>query len=435
VQTSLRFFSSIGFIAILIGVSPLAFSQNPKKDFYSKAELPALKIQTISAGTVSNQVLNYPFKIEYQFKLNADGVMAFYPVVVVKLPKDLKNIVVGSGSQSDFKGALLRLYFSNLTDTVELVYLDGSKESIQISLFYKHVTYIHSGCNQKQFTIEVPNKIEQNYYIAAFCESVKNGISVSITVPTEVSWGSSTVFEVAGKGERAKRFEFNQLSLSQKTDEIGRIEVLREGAASGCIVKIQPGQGAKDAAVENKQQFNGKIGLGYANMAATSSLGSSGNGGPFVFGAAHFIPQRPVWQGAASYGMVLPLDKNGQNLSAIHVVGERKMGELLGGLSFDSIASEAPLTNISFAHNQIGFELDYPSSYFQKKSKWLFQFESSGMFPKASSTWMNLNLFFDFSGKLKPFGMGFRYSSISFDSSAGDTFKSTALSLFAVFNL
>lgn len=422
-------FISVFPIHLYSQVSNQLPTENNKK-MEDKAPLPQVQLTDLNS-----EKLPYQFKIGTTFETNEETAKVFYFKIAIKLQKDIQTITPESSKLINFKGPVFRLLLPNLTDTIEIKYVDQTTEKIKISLFFKYITFYQENCQSKNFNIKMPNNIPDNFYVAASCSEINGAVNSSVSIPQELSWGPSTVFETAGKGERWKLFVFNQVNLTNKTGEIGRINVMKDGKITPCVITFLPGSGGgeKEKPPEKKEVqykpylFYLPIGISQVSIKTTDT--NSSNLGYLISGAGKFIPEKSRYMIQAQYMNSLSSSQDGQVFSLFQIGGGYLFGKPFGAgtffspiIAFTSFSSQAPKVKLNILHNQFSFGFNINNYKNKIKKGWDLNLSFSGFVPKSDSQVMQFDFIYLFSAKIIGKGIGFSYLNESLE------YKKTATS-------
>ncbi len=373
-----------------------------------------------------NQAIQLKKKIEPFFQINDEKADVFYLRLSIKFDKPLESITLGQGTVQKIDREVARLLISGLKDTIKIKFADGSMMDYRLELKFQKVELIKRNCNTKSFAINVP-EIKENFYIAASCKDTKASIQASITIPQELNWGPSTVFETAGKGERWKLFNFNQLNLSSKSGEIGRITVMKEGVPAPCLITFLPGAGPGNGEkpvdiTPHRKVALVRVPIGVSQQSVKSEdLDSSGLGYLLAFDGK-FFPEKSHWVLSGKYKNVLSTASDGQSLSLFQAGGGYSFGKEFGSgttylamLNFDSFSSQAPKVKVNIVHSQVGINFQMLKFDEKLRKGWSLDIFLSGYLPKADSQVMGLEFEYLFASQGIGKGIFFNYMSEAFE--------------------
>lgn len=387
------------------------------------------------------QTVNLKNKIDFVFVENQEKVRVFYIQIMLKLDKNIKA-VTADGADVLVKENKVRLRLNGLRQDFQVQFEDGETSKFLISLTFSQVPFIQENCVTKKFAIIAPKKIKDNFYVAASCTIKEGGVESSLSIPQELTWGVSTLFESAGKGERWKLFQFNQLTLSSKKEEIGRLTILKNDQPTNFYVMITPGVGGKESESKpektNQFIFGGGIGYGQISAATTVlSISKSGAAGT-IFGL--YSGSQSSWLADVNYKMQITTQADAQTFSLFQGGIAYRMGKQFGsGLSyltslrFDSMSSQAPELKTSFLHSQVGLGIGLIDYQAKTKSGWSFMVSGSGYLPKANSTILGADFIYYFGGEKYGKGLELTYLTEKFTVPANTTLDSTSSQIFGFF--
>lgn len=417
-----RFYLILKFTLLFIIIQTTTFAQSAKPLVNAnRYTSPALEIYD-----EQNQLVPWQKKIEPMFQVNEEQAEVFSFKLSAKLDRPIESAILDQGAVIKIENAVLRAAIYGMRSSLTIKFMDGTTANYRVELKYQKVQLINRNCNTKSFAINIP-AIKDSFYIAASCREVKGSIQASITIPQELNWGASTVFETAGKGERWKLFNFNQLNLSNKTGEIGRITVLKEGVQTPCLITFLPGTGngtgeQKTPEVVKRKQSLVRVPLGVSqNSVKNEDLTASGLGYLLSF-EGKFFPEKSRWVLNGKYKNVLSSAADGQSLSLFQAGAGYLLGKEFGSgtsylalLNFDSFSSQAPKAKVNIVHSQVGvnfFILNFDS---KTRGGWSLEFYLSGYLPKADSQMMGLEFNYMFSSAGIGKGIFLNYLSENFE--------------------
>lgn len=374
-----------------------------------------------------NQPVTIRNKIAPYFQINSEHAEVFYFKLSVKLGKDIQSVTLAQGAVLKISKDIAQFQIVGLKDTLNIRYVDGSSAAYKLELKFQTVQLINRNCNSKNFTINIPN-VNDNFYIAASCKDINGSIQASITIPQELSWGASTVFETAGKGERWKLFNFNQLNLSNKSGEIGRITVLKEGVQTPCLVTFLPGsgQGVEEKKIPDplprKKIALVRLPIGISQQSIKSDDISASSLGYILEFDGKFFPEKSRWVLSGKYRNVLSVSNDDQTMSFFQVGGGYLLGKEFGSgrtylavINFDSFSSQAPKAKVNIVHNQAGINFVMLNYNEKLRQGWTLDIFFSGYLPKADSQIMGLEFQYLFSTQRIGKGIFFNYLSEVFE--------------------
>jgi hypothetical protein len=438
----------LNFFLVAVILFPATLVANTKARAPSSVELQKSNLATaprprITVKDEQGQVINLKNRIDYVFIENQEKVRVFYIQILLRFDKNLKT-VTAADSETLVKENKLRLRMNGLSQDLEVNFEDGTLAKYSIALSYTQVPFIQENCVTKKFAIVAPKKIKDNFYVAASCNIKAGGVDASLSIPQDTSWGVSSLFESAGKGERWKLFQFNQLTLSSKKEEIGRLTILKNEKPTNFYVVITPGVGGKEA--ESKPEktnpflFGGGIGYGQVSAATTSLSTSKSGAAATIFGL--YSGPESSWLVDANYKLQITTQSEAQTFNIFQGGLGYRMGSsfgngtsYVGSLRFDSLTSQAPELRTSFLHSQMGLGFGVINYQMKSKSGWSLMVSGSGYLPKANSTVLGADLFIHFGGDKMGKSIELSYLTEKFLVPTNTALDSTSSQLFGFFVL
>ena len=408
----------------LLSIHPVFAESKPSAIDRPKAS--NFSLPSVEFYNSQNQIVQIKSKVEPYFQINDEKADVFFLRLSIKFDKSVDSITLGQGTVQKIDKEIARLLIAGLKDTLKVKFSDGSTLDYRVELKFQKVELITRNCNTKSFAINVP-EIKENFYIAASCKDTKSSIQASITIPQELNWGPSTVFETAGKGERWKLFNFNQLNLSSKSGEIGRITVLKEGVPAPCLITFLPGAGPGNGekpvdTTPHRKVALVRVPIGVSQQSVKSEdLDSAGLGYLLAFDGK-FFPEKSHWVLSGKYKNVLSTASDGQSLSLFQAGGGYSFGKEFGSgttylamLNFDSFSSQAPKVKVNIVHSQVGINFHMLKFDEKLRKGWSLDFFLSGYLPKADSQVMGLEFEYLFASEGVGKGIFFNYMSEGFE--------------------
>ena len=252
--------------------------------------------QTHAANPIAVQILrqgqpvNWKIKQKNGFFEVAPKAKAFFVQILVQLPPDIKVQEV-NGPDILFKPAWIRgdklmLAVGRLHTDLLVKMGDGREENWRIDLSMPETVTQLKGCKELGLKITTQNpKIP--VFFAAECSVRDQRIVFNPSVPSELEWDVTSIFETDGKGERWKIFEMSRNTMVAGNDVLAQLEFNYEGAKTRFTLMQNRTKATPDKPDPvAKDQWRTQAGLGFSQIKAKTPLASAASSHPGFMAAA-----------------------------------------------------------------------------------------------------------------------------------------------------
>lgn len=231
---NMRFKNAMGLMFVLMVVLPAskALAAEPE------AQLPAVTLYSLDESTNAKKRVSWKYTIKPIWEINSEGAQEYFWGIGLDLPApdalasvQAQDAVIGftSGGAVSKDGKVpLFIKMTSLEDLFIASFANGSRVKFGISLKFQKPVMSAQGCEEFGLFVK-PQVLDEKKksvspmvpgYMAIRCDTTTNGYTLAVTVPKEVEWKSSTIFESKGKGKRWKSFD-----LTIQTQVTGRSDV------------------------------------------------------------------------------------------------------------------------------------------------------------------------------------------------------------------
>ncbi|MCC6138080.1 MAG: hypothetical protein IT287_05570 [Bdellovibrionaceae bacterium] len=325
--------------------------------------------QSISYGqtaTVTVTDLSSNSKSNYSAKLNflkvEEDVKTIIAMVAIPIGDDTTatdasgNGVIFKNEWQKTPGKLvvgLGSIITNLSVTTDR----GSSLKYKIKLTVKDSPVIETGCKKLGITASKPNFANLPLFIGVKCEKTKTQELLHMSIPTELNWENTSIFELAGKGERWKMFDLTQVGST--SSGVTKFNFVFKGKSFSIDLKRDKEKGKKQINPEDESFFSLRVGLGVAQLSFTTPSASAGATAPLIYTDIATDPY--FWNVIAQSSLVFAMPLTGQqHYSFIFGTGPQfNMGSskflLLG--EYTALGQEESESATSFTHSQMGVGL------------------------------------------------------------------------------
>lgn len=229
----------------------------------------------------------------------------------------------------------------------------------KVKLQIKSAKVMETGCKKLNVSLG-KNELEKlPIFIGIKCEKTKNQELVHISVPEELAWESTSIFEIAGKGERWKMYDLAQIGTNAQGTTAFHFK--RKDKVFSMELKKNIDKGKKQILIQQDKLFKLSIGAGIAQLSYTTPSASKGSTAPLLYTDINTEPYFLNLIASSSLLFAMPLTGQ-QHYNFTFGTGPRfQMGKsqlsLLG--EYVALGQDESETSTSFSHSQMGLGFRY----------------------------------------------------------------------------
>ena len=176
--------------------------------------------------TRDGQALELSGKPKWSYISVSPGAKAYFARVEVLLPEG-KEVKALTGPNALFKEkwnkpGKVMLALGNMNTALEVEYQDGSKENWTAEIKLKKAFITLKGCTEAGLKVEQAQGGPAVFF-AAECSTKEDRVIFNPSVPGDLEWDVTTIFETDGKGERWKIFEISRNNLVAGNDTVANL--------------------------------------------------------------------------------------------------------------------------------------------------------------------------------------------------------------------
>lgn len=231
-------FMCIKDIFLFVLVSMMLLSGSKALSAEPKISSPTVILYSTDEVTNVKKRVPWKFAIKPIWEINSEGAQEFFWGISLDFPApDALSSVQAQDAVVDFKpggvvsseGTVsLLIKMTSREDLFIASFGNGARIKFGIVLKFPRTLMLAQGCKEFGLFVKpralVDKKETTSYlvpgYMAIRCDATTTGYTLAVTVPKEVEWKSSTIFESKGKGKRWKSFD-----LTTQTKVTGQSEV------------------------------------------------------------------------------------------------------------------------------------------------------------------------------------------------------------------
>lgn len=391
-----------------------------------------LGIPTAASASVQVELkgLSWPARHEWRW-VTEQGVPVLYSLVTLSPPEKLKVTDVrgrharrlDATAPAAKKSREIQILLSVVREQLTVTLAGGKRADLIVTLVPSEPEIAANGCEESGLALSGPEHPMPPFVLGIACSrsvdraGSKDDVLVTVTAPMDVSWGSTTIFEVGGKGERWRQYQITRAVLDSR-GEIGRFGFEHAGVVSEfLLVKRKPNEAeAVDFGQEDEKLVRFKFGGGAGRTHIVTSRVNDAFFQPGIFAQVESRTFYSVLRGGAEIRLLLPV---GTGAMAADQIGlDPFLGAAFGvakflwigpSLHFVSMLGHYDSGKVSFTFNQLGFGLDLRAAL-PRGSSLGFGLVSSGQVPSSNGVFVGAALrYFLPRGPLWRAGVGVSY--------------------------
>lgn len=280
--------------------------------------------------------------------------------------------------------------------------------SYKIKLQLKSPKIIESGCKKLGITVSKNDLAKLPIFMGVQCEKNKKQELVHISVPEEIAWESTSIFEISGKGERWKMYDLSQIGTSSQGTTPFYFK--RKDKNYTLELKRNIDKGKKQIIIkEEKKLFKLSVGAGVAQLSYTTPSASAASTAPLLYTDITTEPYFMNIVAATSLLFAMPLTGQ-QHYNFTFGTGPRflfgkSQFSILG--EYVALGQEESETATSFSHSQMGLGLRY-STPMGAKSQLTLYLNYNGL--GGDSTHMGMRIHYESLLQKGAWGVLFSYN-------------------------
>lgn len=385
----------LGFIVAAFGVTLLmtesALAQNsaptvtaprPGAKRPARRSAPGARARTaLPDSRIDNKVVvlregrPLPLKtnVRWDFLEVAPGAKAFFAQVVV-VPPPGARITEISGANVVSKPGWLRadaalFALGSIVTDLKVKFADGREETWKAQAEFTRPAFRMKGCIEAGLKVVSADSSVPNVFFAAECTIKEDRVVFNPSVPGDLEWDVTTIFETDGKGERWKMFEISRNNLVTGDDVVATLGFRYQGRKTSFLVVQDRGVFASAQDRLRKERRDGtraRFDFGAAQFSATTPVTTASSSSFFLGGDV--LTRELLWglRGIAQGRYIFPV----QRASAVsfaggvsYVYGDFMPGSNMFGAAGEYVVyqqnQEADGKSITFQHSQFGVNLFY----------------------------------------------------------------------------
>ncbi len=251
-----------------------------------------------------------------------------------------------------------------LNSKIEVTMADGAKREWTARLVFKDSPIVEEGCKAVGLKVKPVKERKRPWFLGVRCVKKAKRVILQMSVPQEVEWDTTSIFEVNGKGERWKVFELSSANLVGEKNTVGEF-TFRSGNETFTYALVQAQSSGKEA-VEVKPPEKAflklRLGGGLAQLnSQTPALSGSGIG-PLFAADLYTLPLFANVRSIAEMKFVAPLTGHQYYEYSIGMGPAFAFGPegfLLVAGEYLGLGQDQDVGNktISLRHNQLGLAL------------------------------------------------------------------------------
>lgn len=317
----------------------------------------------------NNQVFNLPSRAKWNFLEIAPGVKALFAQVMIAQPTGAKiQSIRGAHLQVKpgwIKPDKVMLALGATVTRFEVTLEGGAKEIWTAELQMPGPRVVQNDCIQAGLNIVPEAGLKWPLFFGASCTLKENRVVLTASVPGDVEWGETTVFETDGKGERWKVFEISRNNLIAGGDIFAVFGFTWRGQKTSFnVIQVRKKGGIQVVTPEKKkksEELRTRLDFGFTQYSGKTPQAEAASMSPLL-GAQVMTPEI-LWglRGLAGIKYAFPLSK-GSFSEITGGIGKMWGSFAPGSNNFGSFGDyvalsqnqEAEKRTISFQHSQFG---------------------------------------------------------------------------------
>ena len=181
-------------------------------------------------------------KIKWSFAEVDTEATALVARAVVPLADGQKPVKVeGKGvywKPSWAKPGRMMLGLGALASEVEVTMSDGTQRRWTARLSLKDSPIVEEGCKSAGLRMRAVRETKRTWYLGVRCVKKAERVILQISIPQEIEWDTTSIFETNGKGERWKTYELSAANLVGEKNTVGEF-TFRSGTETFTYALVQ----------------------------------------------------------------------------------------------------------------------------------------------------------------------------------------------------
>lgn len=339
----------------------------------ARTALPDSRIDNKVTVLRDGKPLAQKTNVRWDFLEVAPGARAFFAQVVL-VPPPGARITEISGPHAVSKPGWIRadavlVALGAITTDLRVKFADGREETWKAHAEFSRPAFRMRGCIEAGLKVVSSDSSVPNVFFAADCTVKEDRVVFNPSVPGDLEWDVTTIFETDGKGERWKIFEISRNNLVTGDDVVATLGFRYQGRKTSFLVVQDRGVFSSAQERLRKERRDGnraRFDFGAAQFQATTPVTSAASTSPFLGG--EILTKEILWglRGTAQGRYVFPV----QRASAVsfaggaaYVLGDFMPGSNMFGAAGEYVVyqqnQEADGKSITFQHSQFGVSLFY----------------------------------------------------------------------------
>ncbi|MBX2996563.1 MAG: hypothetical protein KF681_17205 [Bdellovibrionaceae bacterium] len=370
--------SAVVFTVISMTFALSVGAQEPTAPVAPTAAAPAApKAPDLSFQVVwkrNGQVMNLQSRAKWSFLEVAPGVKSLFAQVMLAQPSGPKiQAIRGAHLQVKpgwIKPDKLMLALGATATRMQITYEGGAQEIWTAELQMPKPRVVQNGCVQAGLNV-VPASGAGPVFFGADCVVKENRVILTASVPGDMEWGETTIFETDGKGERWKVFEISRNNLIAGSDVFAVFGFIWRGQKmSFNVIQVRKKGGVQIVTPEQKkkksEELRTRVDFGWTQFSGKTPQAEASSMSPLL--GAQILTPEVLWglRGLAGIRYAFPLSKGSFSEitgGAGKMWGNFNPGSSNYGVFGDYVAlsqtQEAEKRTISFQHSQFGLAAMY----------------------------------------------------------------------------
>jgi hypothetical protein len=305
---------------------------------------------------------------------------------------DSKDAQVLSRAKDDKR---FTLQLSSLGANAVAILEGGKRLAFRIDLRASEAETMSSGCENFNITLKPADSPKRPFVAGLVCQKQKDGALLTVTAPKDVAWGSTTIFESAGKGERWRQYVVDRKSLETYGD-IGKVDLAVEGSSVTYVIAREKPlaliRSESDLDTDTKTLLALRFGVGAWMTRVTTSRANDAHVQPgFLINADTKVFFQRL-KGGASVRLAMPMATSGKSADFFDLAASASLVFPLGAgttlyptVFFVSMVGGYDSGRVDFRYNKPGFGMEVRKR-FQSGAGLLAAIQASAYVPSRSPT-------------------------------------------------
>jgi hypothetical protein len=296
------------------------------------------------------------------------GAAALVAKAVLPLDSGEKPVrVEGDGvywKKSWVKPGKMMIGVGALNSRITVAFADGRTKTWDARLTLSDPPVVEQGCKRAGLKVRAVKETKQPWFLGVRCVKKADRVILQMSVPFEIEWDTTTIFEVNGKGERWKVYELSAANLVGEKNTVGEF-TFRGGGETFTYALVQTRSAGKEAAKPRppeKAFLKVRLGAGLGQLSSKTPLVSGGGIGPHFAAVLFTLPLFANVRSTAEMKFVAPLSGHQYYEYSIGMGPAFAFGResfLLVAGEYMGLGQDQDIngSTVSFRHNQMGVGL------------------------------------------------------------------------------